>query len=58
MNELTNLKTKVSNLNMPQQRKQAIINLIDNSTYHFNQYNSINDRIISQIGTLNLDSWK
>jgi len=58
MNELASLKTKVSNLNMPQQRKQAIINLIDNSIYHFNQYNSINDRIITQIGTLNLDSWK
>ena len=31
MTELASLKTKVSNLNMPQQRKQAIMNLIDYS---------------------------
>lgn len=58
MDELSKLKTKVSSLNMPQQRKQAILTLIDNSILHFNQYNRINDQIISQIGTLNLDSWK
>jgi hypothetical protein len=52
------LKTKVANLNMPQQRKQAIMNLIDNSVYHFNTYNRINDQIISQISSLNLDSWQ
>ena len=33
MTELADLKTKVANLNMPQQRKQAIMNLIDNSVY-------------------------
>jgi len=58
MTELTDLKTKVSTLNMPQQRKQAIMNLIDNSVYHFNTYNRINDQIISQISSLNLDSWQ
>ena len=58
MSELSTLKTKVQSLNMPQQRKQAIMNLIDNSLYHFNTYNQINDRIIAQIKTLNLDSWK
>ena len=58
MTELADLKTKVANLNMPQQRKQAIMNLIDNSVYHFNTYNRINDQIISQISSLNLDSWQ
>ncbi len=58
MTELADLKTKVSTLNMPQQRKQAIMNLIDNSVYHFNTYNRINDQIISQISSLNLDSWQ
>lgn len=58
MRELSSLKTKVSSLNMPQQRKQAIINLIDNSVHHFNTYNSINDQIINQIKNLGLDSWK
>lgn len=58
MTELSQLKQKVSGLNMPQQRKQAILSLIDNSIYHFNQYNQINDQIITQIKSLNLDSWK
>ena len=58
MTELSDLKTKVANLNMPQQRKQAIMNLNDNSVYHFNTYNRINDQIISQISSLNLDSWQ
>ena len=58
MTELASLKNKVSGLNMPQPRKQALMNLIDNSIYHFNSYNKINDQIISQIRTLNLDSWK
>jgi hypothetical protein len=58
MTELADLKSKVSTLNMPQQRKQAIMNLIDNSVYHFNTYNRINDQIISQISSLNLDSWQ
>jgi len=49
MTELTDLKTKVSTL---------IMNLIDNSVYHFNTYNRINDQIISQISSLNLDSWQ
>ena len=58
MNELAALNAKVSNLNMPQQRKQALTGLIENSLYHFNVYNRINDQIINQIKTLNLDSWK
>jgi hypothetical protein len=43
---------------MPQQRKDAIVNLIDNSLYHFRKYSDINERILNQIKTLNLDSWK
>lgn len=58
MSELESLKSKVSSLNMPQQRKQAIISLIQNSIFHFNNYNRINDQILSQIQSLNLDSWK
>ena len=58
MIELSNLRTKVSSLNMPQQRKDAILSLIDNSLYHFKKYSSINDQILSKIKTLNLDSWK
>ena len=58
MIELSNLRTKVSSLNIPQQRKDAILSLIDNSLYHFKKYSSINDQILSQIKTLNLDSWK
>lgn len=58
MNELSALKAKVSPLNMPQQRKQALLTLIDNSLYHFKKYSDINDQIIAQIKTLNLDSWK
>lgn len=57
MDELKQLKSKVSNLNIPQQRKQAVINLIDNSVFHFNKYSDINDQIITQIKTLNIDSW-
>ena len=57
MKKLSQLKTNVQALNMPQQRKDVIINLIDNSVYHFNTYNNINDRIIAQIKKLNLDSW-
>ena len=57
MSELSQLKTKVSSLNIPQQRKTAIITLIDNSLYHFKKYSSINDQILSQIKTLNLDNW-
>jgi hypothetical protein len=58
MLELKQLRTKVSSLNMPQQRKDAIVNLIDNSLYHFRKYSDINERILNQIKTLNLDSWK
>ena len=58
MIELSNLRTNVSSLNIPQQRKDAILSLIDNSLYHFKKYSSINDQILSQIKTLNLDSWK
>jgi hypothetical protein len=57
MSELTQLKNKVSGLNMPQERKNALLTLIDNSLYHFNRYSSINDQILNQIKTLNLDSW-
>jgi hypothetical protein len=58
MAELAQLKSKVSSLNIPQQRKNALISLIENSIFHFNKYNSINDQILSSIKTLNLDSWK
>jgi hypothetical protein len=58
MLELKQLRTKVSSLNMPQQRKDAIVNLIDNSLYHFRKYSDINEQILNQIKTLNLDSWK
>ena len=58
MIELSNLRTNVSSLNIPQQRKDAILSLIDNSLYHFKKYSSINDQILSKIKTLNLDSWK
>ena len=58
MLELEKLKTKVSGMNMPQQRKTAIITLIDNSLFHFKKYSQINDQILAQIKTLNLDSWK
>lgn len=58
MLELEQLKNKVGSLNMPQQRKDALIVLIDNSLYHFKQYSKINDQILAQIRTLNLDSWK
>jgi UTP-glucose-1-phosphate uridylyltransferase len=58
MNELEKLKTKVSSLGMPQARKDALITLIDNSLYHFKKYSNVNDQILTQIKTLNLDSWK
>ena len=58
MIELSNLRTNVSSLNIPQQRKDAILSLIDNSLYHFKKYSSINVQILSKIKTLNLDSWK
>jgi hypothetical protein len=57
MLELEKLKLKVTNLNMPQQRKDALVALINNSLYHFNKYSTINDQILTQIKTLNLDSW-
>lgn len=58
MSELTQLRARVNNLNMPQQRKNALLALIDNSLFHFNKYSTINDQILSQIKSLNLDSWK
>lgn len=57
MTELENLKKEVDSKNMPQDKKDAVKGLIDNSLYHFNKYNDINDRILTQIGLLNLDSW-
>ena len=58
MAELKQLRTKVSSLGMPQQRKSALLSLIDNSLYHFGKYSTINDQILAQIQTLNLDNWK
>ena len=58
MVELQQLRTKVASLNMPQQRKDALVNLIDNSLYHFRKYSDINEQILNQIKTLNLDNWK
>jgi hypothetical protein len=57
MIELEELKNKVRGLGMPQARKDALITLIDNSLYHFKKYSNINDQILAQIKTLNLDSW-
>lgn len=57
MSELTQLRARVNGLNMPQQRKNALLALIDNSLFHFNKYSTINDQILSQIKSLNLDSW-
>jgi hypothetical protein len=57
MDELKQLRIKVASLNIPQQRKNSLIGLIDNSLFHFRNYSSINDQILSQISTLNLDSW-
>lgn len=57
MSELTQLRAKVNSLNMPQQRKNALLALIDNSIFHFNKYSTVNDQILSQIKSLNLDSW-
>jgi len=58
ISELKSLKQKVSSLNMPQQRKDNLIALINNSVYHFEVYNNINDQILNQIKTLNLDKWQ
>lgn len=58
MVELDALKSKVSGLGMPQDRKDALVALIDNSLIHFRKYSDINDQILAQIETLNLDSWK
>jgi hypothetical protein len=58
MVELDALKSKVSGLGMPQPRKDALVALIDNSLIHFKKYSDINDQILAQIETLNLDSWK
>jgi hypothetical protein len=58
MVELDALKSKVSGLGMPQDRKDALVALIDNSLIHFRKYSDINDQILTQIETLNLDSWK
>jgi hypothetical protein len=58
MDELKTLKNSVQSYNIPQNRKDAIINLIDNSLIHFEKYNDINDQIIRQISLLNLGKWK
>jgi hypothetical protein len=58
MDELKTLKNSVQSYNIPQNRKDAIINLIDNSIIHFEKYNDINDQIIRQISLLNLGKWK
>ena len=58
MLELKQLRDKVFSLNMPQQRKDALVGLIDNSIYHFRKYSDINGQILNQIKTLNLDNWK
>lgn len=57
MAELSTLKSKVANSKMPQDKKDIITNFIDGSIHHFNQYNLMNDQIISQIGVVDLDSW-
>lgn len=58
MNELKSLKNTVQSYNIPQQRKQNILDLIDNSIVHFEKYNTINDQILQQIDQLKLSNWK
>lgn len=58
MNELKSLKNTVQSYNIPQQRKQNILDLIDNSIVHFEKYNTINDQILQQIDQLKLSDWK
>jgi hypothetical protein len=58
MNELEGLKQKVSAMNIPQERKDALTILIDNSLYHFKKYSEINNRILTTIENLKLDKWK
>jgi len=58
MNELKNLKTKVSSLNIPQANKDQIVNHIDKTLQSFDDYSKNNDVVLSDIQTLNIDSWK
>ena len=58
MVEMEKLKNNVSRLGIPQNRKDALLGLIENSLVHFRKYSDINDQILTQIKTLNLDSWK
>jgi hypothetical protein len=55
--ELSMLQSKVQNLNMPQQRKDALLTLIDRSIKYFNYYDSVNTQIIQNIGNLKIDDW-
>jgi len=55
--ELSTLQSKVQALNMPQQRKDALLTLIDRSIKYFNYYDSINSQIIQNIGNLKIDDW-
>jgi hypothetical protein len=57
IDEMETLKTKIQSFNIPQNRKQALIYLLDNSILKFREYNNINDQILTQIESLNLDSW-
>lgn len=55
--ELTMLQSKVQALNMPQQRKDALLTLIDRSIKYFNYYDNVNSQIIKNIGNLKIDDW-
>lgn len=57
MDQLTDLKNKINASGMTQARKVALVQLINNSVMHFNKYNTINDQILNQIKTINLDKW-
>ena len=58
MDELRELKNTVQNYNIPPNRKNALVSLIDNSIMHFESYDKINDQILQQIELLKLDKWK
>lgn len=55
--ELSDLLVKVQSLNMPKDRKDALLTLIDRSVKYFNYYDNVNKRIIDNIKNLKLDDW-
>ena len=58
MIELEKLKSSANSINIPEERKTALITLIDNALVHFRNYSKINDQILAKVGELKLSSWK